>query len=574
MTIQPAFDFCSGLIDSLVSHGVIHACVSPGSRNTPLLLALANHGGIDVSVHHDERSGAFFALGLAKATGRPTLLSCTSGTAATEYLPAMTEGRMAHTPLIALTADRPPELQDRGSPQTINQTNLYGAAAKWFHDTGVPNVESVADAPSLGRQAVATALESPAGPVHLNIPLRDPLVPTHPPEPRDPLAQHSTAPDSPAVRRRVADEGQVRRVADLVNGRRTVIIAGQSGSDGLGAAIGALAQSLRAIVIADPQAEIRFAGNDDPALISTADLLLAAGFTGGADPEAVIHVGAIHTSKPVNQWLAELGADLVHITDGQWHDPLGIATQIVVADPTPTLLEVAKIAEPGPEAFASAWRHADDAAIAALGRALEVNSEPAVAHTLLNSVPSGAVVVAGSSMPIRLIDSYGIRRSRPARLISNRGANGIDGTIATALGVATAGLGPTYALLGDLAALADIGSLVTARGRNVPITMVVVNNDGGGIFQFLAQADPARVDPEIFTRLITAPHGQRLAPIADALGVDAIEIGDTAALRAALAEVPDRPRLLEVTLPNAAGPLDRTRAIESVATAIGTAPSS
>lgn len=566
MTTQPAFAFCAGLIDSFVSHGVTHACVSPGSRNTPLLIALAAHDGIDVSVHHDERSGAFFALGLAKATGRPTLLSCTSGTAATEYLPAMTEGHMSHTPLIALTADRPPELQDRGSPQTINQTKLYGVAAKLFQDTGVPNSESISHAADIGRQAVAIAIEPPAAPVHINIPLRDPLVPAHRLETHKP---QSGATEPAAVHRIVAEEGQVRRVANLVSGRQTVIIAGQSSSEGLGSAVGALARALGAIIIADPQAEIRFAGDDDPALISTADLLLAAGFTGSTAPEAVVHVGAIHTSKAVNHWLEQLQADLIHIDDGRWHDPLKIATEIVVADPTSTLLEVAKIVEPAPEDFATGWRRADDAAGDALALELVDGSEPAIANTLVQAVPAGAVIVAGSSMPIRLVDSYGIRRSRPGRVIANRGANGIDGTIATALGIAAAGIGPTYAFIGDLTALADIGSLATASRLKVPITIVVVNNDGGGIFQFLPQADPDRVDSETFTKLIAAPHGQRLAALAKAFGVDALEIDDAADLGAILEEIPDRPRLIEITTNGEAGPLDRARIVEAVAAAIG-----
>ncbi|MCP3973734.1 MAG: 2-succinyl-5-enolpyruvyl-6-hydroxy-3-cyclohexene-1-carboxylic-acid synthase [bacterium] len=567
MTIQPADAFCSGLIESLASHGVTHACVSPGSRNTPLLLAIAAQGGVEVSVHHDERSGAFFALGLAKATGRPTLLSCTSGTAATEYLPALTEGRMSHTPLIALTADRPPELHDRGSPQTINQTNLYGVAAKWFHDTGVPNADSVSNADHLARQAVATAIESPAGPVHLNIPLRDPLVPATR-SPQEPPAERRLGPTTPPpVRRIVPDEIQVRRVAELVSGRTTVIVAGQSSSDGLGAAVGALARALRAIVIADPQAETRFAGNDDPALVSTADLLLAAGFTGAVAPEAIIHVGAIHTSKAVNQWLKRLQIDLIHIDDGQWHDPLGVATEVVVADPASTLLEVAKIVDAAPDRFAADWRRVDDAAMAALRDTLVGLSEPAIAHALLDTVPAGAVVVAGSSMPIRLIDSYGTRRSKPGRLIANRGANGIDGTIATALGVAMAGIGPTYALMGDLAALADAGSLATARRLRIPLTIVVINNDGGGIFRFLPQADPDRVDPEAFTNLIATPHGQRLVPIARAFGVDAYEVNDAASLRTALGERPDAPRLIEVITPNSGGPLDRARIVEAVVAA-------
>ena len=567
MTVEPSLAYCAALIDALASQGVNHACVSPGSRNTPLLIALAAHPAIDVSVHHDERSAAFFALGLAKATGGLPLLSCTSGTAATEYHPAVTEARMAHVGMIVLTADRPPELQDRGSPQTINQTNLYGVAAKWFHDIGVPDAESVGNAGSLARKAVATALDVPAGPVHLNLPLREPLVPT---EKLDPAFTTTTA-TAPAVAPRIAAaEPEIARIAEVVSGRPTVIVAGQSNSPGLGAAVSAAAAALDAIVIADPQSEIRFAGADDPALVSFADLLIAGGFTGAAAPAAVLHVGAIATSKPLNQWLESLGVDLVHIDDGRWHDPLRIATSVVVADPARTLSALAKIVEPGPSGFAAAWRRADDTALSVLENSLAGLSEPAIAATLIETVPAGSLIVAGSSMPIRLIDSYASRRVRPARLIANRGANGIDGTIATALGVATAGIGPTYALLGDLTALVDIGSLATASRLNTPLTIVTINNDGGGIFDYLPHSDPERIEPGTFRELITTPHGQSLAVIASALGVESCEVSDLETLGSLLAAAPAEPRLIEVRTNRADGPRRRAEIIERIAAAVAT----
>jgi 2-succinyl-5-enolpyruvyl-6-hydroxy-3-cyclohexene-1-carboxylate synthase len=572
MTVEPTFAFCAALVDALAAQGVNHACVSPGSRNTPLLIMLAAHPAIDVSVHHDERSAAFFALGLAKATGGVPLLSCTSGTAATEYLPAITEARMAHAGMIVVTADRPPELQDRGSPQTINQTNLYGVAAKWFHDIGVPDVESVDNASGLARKAVATALEAPAGPIHLNLPLREPLVPARL---LDPQFSTITATTPAAAPRIAAADTEIARIADIVTARPTVIVAGQSNSPGLGAAVSAAAAALGGIIIADPQSEIRFAGSSDPAVISTADLLIGGGFTGAVAPTAVLHVGAIVTSKPVNQWLESLGTDLVHIDDGQWHDPLRIATSVVVADPAPTLTQLAKIVEPGPPEFAAAWRRADDRAIADLadalsapGDALTGISEPAIAATVIDTVPAGAVIVAGSSMPIRLIDSYGTRRDRPVRVIANRGANGIDGTIATALGVATAALGPTYALIGDLTALVDIGSLATASRLRTPLTVVTINNDGGGIFEYLPHSDPERIDFDTYRKLIATPHGLSLAPIAAALGVESLAVSDLESLGSLLTVAPTHPRLIEFRTDRATGPHRHREIIERIAGAL------
>jgi 2-succinyl-5-enolpyruvyl-6-hydroxy-3-cyclohexene-1-carboxylate synthase len=471
---------------------------------------------------------------------------------------------MAHVGMIVLSADRPPELQDRGSPQTINQTNLYGVAAKWFHDIGVPDAASVAKAAGLARKAVATALETPAGPIHLNLPLREPLVPA---AKLSPAFATTTAAVPPTAPRIAAAEPEIAGIAEVVSGRPTIIVAGQSNSPGIGAAVSAAAAALGAIIIADPQSEIRFSGTDDPALISTADLLASGGFTGPGPPAAVLHVGALATSKPVNQWLESLGADLIHIDDGRWHDPLRIATSVVVADPTRTLSQLAGMVDPGPAEFAAAWRRADDAAMAVLEEAPTSISEPAIAASLIDAVPAGAVVVAGSSMPIRLIDSYGTRRDRSLRLIANRGANGIDGTIATALGVAIAGVGPTYALLGDVTALVDIGSLATASRLAIPLTIVTINNDGGGIFEYLPHSDPERIDSNAYEELIATPHGQSLAAVATALGVESLVVDDPETLGSLLSVSPNLPRLIELRTDRSSGPRRRSEIVERIAAA-------
>lgn len=559
MSDDSAFRFCAALVEALAAHGVNHAAVSPGSRNTPLLLAISAHPGIEVSVHHDERSGAFFGLGLAKATGRPTLLCCTSGTAATEYLPALTEARMSHTPLIALTADRPPELQDRGAPQTIDQTNLYGSAAKWFFDTGVPDAGSVADAAHLGRQAVTTAVETPAGPVHLNVPLREPLVP---PAPQSPPRSPSTGAALVDVPRAAASESEIRQIADVIHDKAVAVVAGWTNRRGTGRAARQLAQSLGGIVVADPQSDARFAGQPGPT-IQQADLLIAAGWGATASPEAVLHLGAIHTSKPVNEWLATIGGKVIHIHDGQWQDPLGIADTVLVADPALAATDLAKLAASGDPSFSARWRRADAVAGDVLASELEDLSEPAIAHTLLRMAPANAVFVAGSSMPIRLVDSYG-RRNVPARVIANRGANGIDGTVATALGVAAAGLGPTFALLGDLTALADIGSLATVARLGLALSIVVINNDGGAIFDFLPHADPHRVDPADYRELIRAPHGLSLGPIAASFGIDVFAPATLDEFAALVTRAEPGPRFIEIKTSPGSGRATRRAVVDQL----------
>jgi 2-succinyl-5-enolpyruvyl-6-hydroxy-3-cyclohexene-1-carboxylate synthase len=566
VTTQPGTLFCEALVDAFFANGVRHAAVSPGSRNTPLLLALGAHSGIDVTVHHDERSGGFFALGLARASGRPVLLSCTSGTAATEYLPAVTEARMSQIPLIVLTADRPPELQDRGAPQTINQTNLYGAATKYFHNPGVPTAEAISYAAQTAVNAVAIAVESPAGPAHLNIPLREPLVPeSRHPGPRPELSTQPVDPTADLT----FPETELVKIAEMVGGRRLAIVAGPTSSAGAGPAIAELARAAEAIVIADPQSQIRFDGQAESPVIHSADLLLATGQSPRPSPEVILHIGGIHTSKPVNQWLQRLGAPLIQIHDSPWLDPLDIAERAFHADPGPLVRRLAESVEPGPADMAAAWRTADHGAQGAIDRGLTGLSEPAIARRLTAALPAGAALVAASSMPIRLIDSYGGRRTEPLRVIANRGANGIDGTIATALGVAAAGIGPTYALLGDLSALADIGSLATARRLQLPITFIVINNDGGGIFEYLPQADPQRVDPELFQKLIVAPHGYSLSPIAAAFGIDTAVVTDLEGLAAIATAPPAGPRLVEVHTRRHEGPRVRAAAIAGVAAAAG-----
>ena len=560
MDRPPSIEFCDSLIAGFAELGVAHACVSPGSRNTPLLLALARQDLIAVSVHHDERSGGFYGLGAAKASGRPVLLVCTSGTAATEYLPAMTEARMAHAPLIALTADRPPELQDRGAPQTINQTNLYGAAAKWFHDTGVPGGDSHDRGREVARRAVGAALDSPTGPVHINIPLREPLVPNA-------LAGSSLDIRAGTVRDAVYPEpaeSDVAEVAAAVENSAIAIVAGPASRADIAGAIERAAAALDAIVLADPQSPTRFSGSSSDSLISHGDLITSSSLVEQLpQPDLIIHVGAIHSSKSINQWMAESGARVIQVHDGQWTDPLGIAARVISAEPGAFLTLLGKVAPESDMTVVPSWRRADEVVAAAVDQTISGSSgEAALARSFIESLPPGATALVGSSMPIRLVDAYGSRRTHPARIIANRGANGIDGAIATTLGIAAHTKRRTYALLGDLTALADIGSLPTAARLEVPATFVVINNDGGGIFEFLPQADPNRVASEAFERMIVTPHGTALAPLAEACGVPAATVSSPDELAHLLAQPASGPRLFEVHTERQAGPVERSRIIE------------
>ena len=562
MDRPPSIEFCESLISGFAELGVVHACVSPGSRNTPLLLALARQDVIGISVHHDERSGGFFGLGAAKVSGRPVLLVCTSGTAATEYLPAMTEARMAHAPLIALTADRPPELQDRGAPQTINQTNLYGAAAKWFHDTGVPDGDHHDRGREVARRAVAAALDSPMGPVHINIPLRDPLVP-------DSAAEAMLDIRGGAVRAAVhhePTETDVAEVAGAADGKPVAIVAGPTSRSDIAGAIEHAAAAMGAVVLADPQSPARFSGSDHDCLISHADLIVASSLVEQLpQPALIIHVGAIHTSKAINRWMEDSGARVIQVHDGQWTDPLGIASRVISAEPSAFLTLLAKVVSSRETTMTTPWRHADDLAAAAVRSQLATSSsEAAFASAFVESLPAGATAMVGSSMPIRLVDSYGERRTRAARIIANRGANGIDGAIATTLGITAVAKERAFGLIGDLTALADVGSLLTAARLNIPATFVVINNDGGGIFEFLPQSSPNRVARDDFERMIATPHGTAVAPLAEACGVPSVVASSPDQLAELIAEPASGPRLIEAHTSREDGPLQRSQIIESI----------
>ena len=479
------------VVDELVRCGITDACTSPGSRSTPLVLALVRDGRLRCTSHIDERSGAFFGLGLAKATRRPVVLACTSGTAAAEYAPAVIEAHEAGVPLIVLTADRPPELREVGAGQTIDQVKLYGGAARWFFDVGTgheASPERTRWLRSLACRAVwaATGDAGRPGPVHLNWPLREPLVapaelPAEPPPGRPDgapwLARPATAPASSTDALRAA----------LAGAQRPVVVAGRAERDPLlGAAIAEFAERLHAPLLADPLSGAR----RGPAAIAHYDALLRdEAFAADQRPDVVVRVGDLPTSKPLRQWLGALDArQVAFAAEGVWHDPDGVLGAVLRGDPRTTLAEVDHpTADP---AWLDAWSAADTAARRAIDETLgDELSEPRVARHLAATLPPDATLVVASSMPVRDIETFAPARDDGGpRVIANRGANGIDGTVSTALGVAAAGA-PTVLLIGDVALAYDLAALTTARRLALDdLRIVVLDNDGGGIFEFLPVA--------------------------------------------------------------------------------------
>lgn len=511
--------FCATLVDEWVRCGVEHAVVSPGSRSTPLLLALAGDPRLTLHLHHDERSAGFLGIGLALSSGEPTVVLTTSGTGAVELHPAVVEASQAGVPLLVCTADRPPELLDVGAAQAIDQTHLFGRSVRWFHAPGVADDVAVARSRPLAARAYAEASGPRPGPVHLNLAFRESLL--------------GTAGELPAARPiegagwswRPPTQAPVEPVISLAGdlaGRRGVIVAG-AGS-GRGELVDQLATLLGWPVLATPTAPV---WGLPGATVTGADALLRVPALGGdLRPEVVVHLGTRLASRVVNEWIAASGAAEVVVTGpGTWVDPSGTAAVVLAVDPGDQLqawaAEPADVAPVDGGSWRRAWRDAGAAAATAIAETLVAEpglTEPAAAQILVDALPEGAHLVVSSSMPIRDLEWY-VTPAGPLPVHANRGANGIDGVVSTAVGVACGSGAPTALLIGDLAFLHDSNGLLGAASRDVDLVAVVVDNDGGGIFSFLPQAD-ALAEPR-FEHLYGTPHGLDLVAVATAFGVTA-----------------------------------------------------
>lgn len=535
MTALDSYLLLRAIVDEFARCGMEHACTSPGSRNTPIVLTLAAESRLQTWSHVDERCSGFFAIGAARASGRPVAVTCTSGTAAANLLPAVIEAHEGGIPLILLTADRPPELRDVGAGQTIDQLKLYGDAVKLFVELGVPEAtpERLRWVRSLACRSYWTALDGRPGAVHLNIPLREPLVLDHPLPDDEPggggradgapwISVSPTRTAAPATPRRHSFE-------------RTVFVAGDLGSDpAAGEQLAAFAARARVPLLADPLSGAR----RGPAAISHFDLLLRDPDTARElAPDVLCRIGDLPTSKPLRQWIGSLeqAHHVLFAPDERWSDPASRVVQRTVG-PLTDLLERISADEVQADAsdWLGRWRAADDAVAGAIGPVLDRSglSEPVVAALLAGELPAEAILFVAASMPIRDAEEFFAARQRPPRVLANRGANGIDGTISAAFGVAAAGKAETVLLIGDVALAHDIGGLLAARRSGVKLTLVVVNNSGGGIFDFLPVAQ--RAEPHAFELHVSTPTGLSLELVAGLFGLEYVSPSDPAAFRAAI----------------------------------------
>ena len=506
MTALDSYLTLRAMVDELARSGMRHACTCPGSRNTPIVLSLVRDDRIRCWSHVDERSAGFFALGAAKASGLPVAVTCTSGTAAANLLPAVIEAREAGVPLIILTADRPPELREIGAGQTIDQIKLYGDAVKWFFEMGVPEgtPERLRWARTLACRAFWTALEGKPGPVHLNIPLREPLV-LDGPLPHDPTARSDGSPY--VIVEPTGDRpGAVAQGPGPHPAGRLLIVAGTGTADP--EAVASYAGRTGIPVLADPMSGAR----RGKAAVVHYDLLLRDGeFAQAQRPDFIFRLGELPTSKPLRAWLGEL-ADVPQIAvdpHSNWQDPGSVVgMRLRNPLPQPEELDVA-------DGWLESWKAADRAVAQAVAPVIEAElSEPSVAAWLGRELPAEASLFVASSMPVRDLEGYFPARGDAPRVLSNRGANGIDGTVSSAFGAAAVVDGPVVLLIGDLAVLHDLGGLLTARRGGPAMTIVVLNNDGGGIFHFL----PVATQTDAFEEHIATPAGVDFEAVAALFG--------------------------------------------------------
>jgi 2-succinyl-5-enolpyruvyl-6-hydroxy-3-cyclohexene-1-carboxylate synthase len=528
MTATDTYLLLRAFCDELARCGLTHACTSPGSRNTPILLSLVREQRITTWSHVDERCAGFFALGAAKASGKPVALTCTSGTAAANFAPAVIEAHEAGVPLIVLTADRPPELREVGAGQAIDQLKLYGGAAKWFFEVGVHDAseDRLRWIRTLACRAYATALDPAPGVVHLNFPLREPLVLN---DSQTLPADRTGRPDGrpyvisePPHLAAAGGDGPDEGPPPHPHGR-LLIVAGAGTPDP--GELAAYAARQRIPVLADPLSGAR----RGEAAIAHYDLLLRAeAFTSEHQPEFVLRVGELPTSKPLRTWLATL-ADVPQVAFDpyrSWRDPASVVgMRFHSSIPQPDRIDV----EPG---WLESWTAADHVAAETIATEVGTDrlSEPLVARLLAEQLPPDATLFVASSMPVRDLEEFAAAREDPPRTLSNRGANGIDGTVSSAFGAAAVSDGPVVLLIGDVALAHDIGGLLAARRLKLPLTIVLLNNDGGGIFHFL----PVSGQADAFEEHVATPHGLEFRLAAELYACGYERPADGAALRAAV----------------------------------------
>ncbi|QAA22512.1 2-succinyl-5-enolpyruvyl-6-hydroxy-3-cyclohexene-1-carboxylic-acid synthase [Sporolactobacillus terrae] len=534
-------NYLSSFIQTLYEHDVRHVVISPGSRSTPLSMLFDAHPDFTTHLDIDERSAAFLALGIAKASAKPVALVCTSGTAAANYYPAIIEASLARVPLIVITADRPYELQHVAAPQTIDQTEMYGRHVKQFfqlelseHDLSLLHYNQ-----ALASRAAACAIRTPQGPVHINVPLREPLVPNLLIHKFD-NAHDAMAAPSVTQGTRSLTVNQLQELAARINAaQRGIILCGALAREARSSIL-ALARHAGFPILADPLSQLRRGAHEQKLVIENYDLFLRCREIASCfKPDLIIRFGAPPVSKSVKLWMEDQEcANLVIDAGADWRDPACKATHMVYCDEQYFCEHMrSQINRHVNAAWAGLWQ-----TINALARSTlqSIRDEPMLSEEklflkLCEQLPEQADLVVGNSMPIRELDTFMFKRSTPVHVFANRGANGIDGVVSTAVGVALS-KGRAILVIGDLSFFHSMNGLLAAKQNHANLTIVLVNNDGGGIFSFLPQAS----EETYFESLFGTPHGLDFSHAAMLFGAHYTKIVDwpmfDAAFRKAIKE--------------------------------------
>lgn len=562
--------YIAAFVAELVNTGIKDVVVSPGSRSTPMAMVMAEHPGLNLHIHVDERSAAFFALGIAKATGKPVAILCTSGTAAANYFPAIVEARYSRVPLLVLTADRPHELRDVGAPQAIDQIDLYGKHVKWFNEMALPeeSADMLRYARTVCARAASAAIQAPAGPVHLNFPFREPLIPDLEDDRLFELAERAEGYVSVNVgKRTLAGEDFQRMAAIFEKHEKGIIVCGQNEHKGFNAKIAQFAEALGYPVLADPLSQLRSGTDHGDWIVDTYDAFLR--FEDAKNmlkPDVVIRFGAMPVSKALGIFLKENRNALQYVVDGGggWLDPHALSTEMVFCDEELFCGGILQhLRERRGSEFADRWLKMNGIAKAVMDIEMdrEKLNESFVYHQLSELLPEGASLFVGNSMPIRDLDSFFWQNTTNIRVMANRGANGIDGVTSTALG-ASLYSSPMYLVLGDLTFFHDLNGLIAAKQYALNLTVILINNNGGGIFSFLPQSGKAKN----FERLFGTPLSLDFSYAVEMYGGKFFRVSDWEQFSDSLAIAKDEPglKVIEVVTDREANADDHRRIWQSV----------
>ena len=528
------YAFSQAFLDELVRSGLGHACICPGSRSTPLVVGLAEDRRIKTWTHLDERSASYFALGISRTLNEPVACISTSGTAAANFFPAIIEAHYSHVPLLIITADRPPELWECGANQTIDQVRMFGNHAKWSVNIASPEVtqDLLRYVRELACRVYATATQTPAGPVHINFPFGEPLVPKSIPsdipesfrssqESWEGRGQGYSYTNVSSGRRSANQETLDRLVETLSTVKDGVIVCGPQLDPSLPSGVAKLAKQLEYPILADPLSQTRCGPHDRTLVIDTYDAFLRSKVASQElQAKVILRLGATPTSKVLQNYIGrQVTARQILIREGDWQDPMHAATDVIQADPTQfveTLTTAVK--ESSDRRWSERWQILAAAARETIRNKVgEINEmfEGRIFQELGGLLPSGSTLFAGNSMPVRDLDAFFPTMPTQIRFLANRGVSGIDGVVSTALGVSCVTPQPTTLVVGDLSFYHDMNGLLAAKRYRPNATIIVLNNDGGGIFSFLPQHDY----PETFEKYFATPHGLTFQSAASLYGL-------------------------------------------------------